>query len=76
MRKIRHFIVLLLCVLVVNSYSQVELKLNSTKNEFSVLEKSPYKLKVKASLDKMKTLAISTVSGNFIELGCPGFSKI
>jgi PKD repeat protein len=77
MKKIRYFLVLLLSVLVVNTYAQVELKLNAAvKKEFSILEKSPYKIKVKSSIGKINTHAVSTVSGNFMELGCPGFSKI
>ena len=76
MIKIRHFLVLLLCVLVVNTYAQVELKLNNSfQKEFSIIEKSPYKIKVKSSLNKIKTQAVSTVSGNFVELGCLGFTK-
>jgi len=68
--------VLLLCVLVSNTYAQIELKLNyAVKKEFSILEKSPYKIKVKTSLAKINTQSVSTVSGNFVELGCPGFSK-
>jgi len=77
MRKIRHFLVFLLCVLVVNTYAQVELQLNNSfQKEFSILEKSPYKIKVKSSLNKIKTQTVSTVSGNFVELGCQGFTKI
>lgn len=77
MRKIKYFLVLLLCVFVVNAYAQVELKLNyAVKKEFSILESSPYKIKVKSSITKINTQSVSTASGNFVELGCPGFSKI
>ena len=77
MRKIRHFLVFLLCVLFVNTYAQVELKLNNSfQKEFSILEKSPYKIKVKSSLNNIKTQTVSTVSGKFIELGCQGYTKI
>ncbi len=76
MKKIPKILALLFCIMVVNTYAQVEIKLSSAKSDFNLLEKSSYRLKVKTSFDKINTINVSTVSGNFIEIGCPGFTKI
>ncbi|MFA5195167.1 MAG: C25 family cysteine peptidase, partial [Bacteroidales bacterium] len=76
MNIFKSFLTAVLTVLVLNSFAQVEIKLNTSKSEFRVLESSPYKIKAKASVDKIKTMPVSTVEGTFIELGLNGFSKI
>ena len=74
MNILKSFLSLALVVLVLNSFAQVEIKLNATKSEFRILESSPYKIKARTTVDRIKTLQVSTVEGNFIELGLSGFS--
>ncbi|HPB24628.1 MAG TPA: C25 family cysteine peptidase [Bacteroidales bacterium] len=76
MHFIKSVLSLLMAVVVLNSYAQVEINLNNPKTEFSILEKSPYKIKAKTSVQKIKTLPVSTVEGNFVELGITGFSPL
>ncbi|MEI6123817.1 MAG: C25 family peptidase propeptide domain-containing protein [Bacteroidota bacterium] len=76
MNQFKYAFIVLLCIIGLNTSAQVVLNLNSSKNEFTVLEKSPYKLKAKTSLDKVNTMNVTTSRGNFIELGLKGYSKI
>ena len=59
-----------------NSAAQTEIKLNASGRNFAILEQSPYKLKIKASFDKIKTIPVATLKGDFIELVVDGLSKI
>jgi PKD repeat protein len=76
MKKSYFSFLFLLLVIVVNAFAQTEIKLNSSKTNFTVLEQSPYKIKIKASYDKIRTIPVSTSQGSFIELAVQGFSKI
>ncbi len=76
MKQIKYACVLLLCIFGLKTSAQTEIKLNSTQNEFQVLETSPYKIMAKNSLDKIKINHIASSNGNYIELGLSGYSKI
>lgn len=76
MNKSIFSILFLMLVFAANTIAQTEIKLNSSKSNFTVLEQSPYKIKVKASFDKIATMQVNSPQGSFIELTVPGFSKI
>ncbi len=76
MNRKKYSLIFVLCLLGLTASAQLELKLNSTKNEFTILEKSSYKIKATNSLDKIKINPVASLNGNFIELGLSGYSKI
>ena len=76
MKKSLYTLLFLIMVFVLHAAGQTEIKLNSSKSGFTVLEQSPYKVKVKVNIDRLKTMAVNTSRGGFIELGVQGFSKI